>query len=125
MKVIRLALVLAALAASACASVNVKAEKLTRQAIQASEDNQCAKHPAPCLSDAQFKATNAQLYKVSLAGETYTKLARAGSAKPVDALAFAKAVTDALASVAILDPTGTVSRKLADLNGVLNAAGAK
>jgi hypothetical protein len=73
--------------------------------------------------DADFKAINKQLYTVSIAGEAYTKVARAGTAKPIDALTFAAAVQQAAAAVAILDHTGTVAAALAKLTGLLNQAG--
>lgn len=111
------------LSTSACASTNVRAEHLVRSAIEASEQHRCSVSPAPCLSDGQFKAVNLELYRVSVAGEAYTKLARAGAAQPVNALDFAAAVTYALEAIARIDPTGKVSGLLAELNGVLQKAG--
>jgi hypothetical protein len=106
----RLMLVLAlAVGVSACASVNVKMEKLTRDAISSSEQMRCGVHVAPCLSEVQFKAVNAELYKASVVGGEVTKLARAGTVKPADYARLVKTVEDALATLATqVFPPGTL-----------------
>lgn len=109
------ALVLAA-SALGCASTNVQLERLTRDAISASEQMRCGVHAAPCLSEAQFRAVNAELYKAAIVGGEVTKLARAGSVQPTDYARLVRVVEDALATLAAqVFPAGTIGDILGKL----------
>jgi hypothetical protein len=112
-------LLLIAFALSGCASVLKRTEQLTRDSIQASEDNRCTVHAAPCLSDAQFKHLNAQLANVAATGASVTLLAKANTAKPSDYGALVKAALDVLAALQSDFPQATFLSKWNSLIGSL------
>lgn len=124
--VIVLAFALAALF-SGCASTdrfNRLAADLTHQAIVASEQHRCVEHAAPCLTDAQFKAVNVELHKVSVAGAEFTRLRIAGTASVKDAQTFLATVAEEVAKLSRAYPDGAVGKVLAIL-GELQAKAAK
>jgi len=102
---------LAALLLSGCATVdslNVTAERFTRQAIEQSELNRCSVHPAPCLTDDQFKAVNVELNKTAVAGREFTKLRIAGKASMADAATFLHTLSSTTASLSMAFTTGAI-----------------
>lgn len=114
--VVNVACLVAAGVIIGCASVNVKMERLTRDAIAASEDMRCTLHPTPCLSDAQFKAVNIELYNVAVVGGELTKLSRAGSVAPNDYVRLVQAVEKAINALATQSfPAGTIGKILGTL----------
>lgn len=116
----RLILIALVVACSGCASVNVKMERLVRESIAASEQMQCGVQKAPpCLSDAQFRAVNAELYKAAVVGGEVTKLARAGAVTPTDYGRLVRTVEHALTTLAAeVFPAGTLDTVLAKLRAL-------
>ena len=100
---------------SGCAtlgSLDKSAEQMTHQAIVESE----VLHSANVLSDAQFKAVNVELNKVSVAGLTFTKLLESGQATPATARAFLALVIDETNIIKATYPNASiVNTVLADL----------
>mgnify|MGYP001593861504 CR=1 FL=1 len=79
--------IVAVLMMAGCAtlgSVSDKAERLTRAAVVATEQA----HATGTMTDTQFKGINVELHQVALGGLTFTKLLRAGQAKPADLVTF-------------------------------------
>ena len=109
MKRIILALVL--VASAACASFNVTAEKLTHQAIVDSE----TLHNSKVITDDQFRATNLQLNHVAVVGREFTKLTIAKQATAGDAVTFAAAIEQAIASLRAASFGGVIGTVLTDL----------
>lgn len=101
-------ILLVALLASGCASTLVQSEKLIRDSIAASEQNHCTVHAAPCLSDEQFKAINAGLYRASVAGSHVTSLEATHAAKPDDYKAFYTEIAATIAAVKATGQGGTI-----------------
>lgn len=103
---------------AACASAerfNRMAADVTHAAIVASEQNRCTVHPAPCLSDQQFKDVNLELYQVSVAGREFTKLQIAGTASTKDVHTFLATVATTTAALSRAFPDGSVGSVLAEL----------
>lgn len=109
---------------SACASLNVSAEKLVHAAIVQSEQL----HTSRALTDDQFKAVNLELNKVAVAGREWTKLVIAKSDQPADALTFLKVVQQVTANLQAAPYGGAVAHvleKLTQLESVLGQLAGK
>ena len=114
----RLALLVLALALSACASLdsfNRAAADVTHQAIVASEDARCSVRPVPCLSDDQFKAVNVKLLEVSTAGRVYTELRIAGKSSASDVSTFLATVARVTADLSTTFRDGRIGAVLQEL----------
>ena len=105
--------------ASGCASmgrINIAAEHATSAAIA-----QTVKlHDNRTLSDPQFRAANAVLYRVALAGLTFTRIQKSGAATPVDVATFLGVVTQAVHDLTIIAPP--LADPLRSLQGKLQGA---
>lgn len=115
---ILLAVVLGSLTLSGCASVdkfNKIAADVTHDAIVASENNRCAVHPAPCLSQQEFVDINTELYKVSVAGREFTKLRIAGKASAADVSTFLAVISQETGVLSKAFPDGRIGAVLVKL----------
>lgn len=117
-----LAVVLIALFSSACATVdgfNKTSAQLVSQAITASEVARCGQTlPAgQCLTPDQFKATNARLYQVSVAGQRFTQLRIDGKDNLSDLTTFLGVVARETGEISTAFPAGSsgLSKVLAKL----------
>jgi hypothetical protein len=111
-------LVVTVLSMTACATVdsfNKVAADVTHEAIVASEQHRCTVHAQPCLSDEQFRAVNAELHKVSVAGVEFTKLRIAGKASIADAQTFLAVVAEETGVLSKTFTNGSISAVLAKL----------
>lgn len=105
---------------TACASMNVQAEKVVHQSIVQSENL----HTSHVLTDEQFKAVNLELNRVAVAGREYTKLQIAHQATPNDALTLLSAVDQVihnLSAAPYVGSLGSVLDKLAKLGSQLRS----
>lgn len=105
-------------AAPGCASVsrlNQTAESLVRASIAQSEVHRCTVHPAPCLTDDQFKAVNLQLNRIAVDGREFTKLEIAGKATVQDASHLLATVAAETTTLSAAYPDGRVKTVLDQL----------
>lgn len=103
-----------AMLGSACATAGAfdkQSEALVHQAIKSSEDL----HAANVLDDAQFRSVNLELNRVAVAGREYTKLLKAGTAKPADAGTFVAALEKAVRNLQAAPYGATVAKVLSYL----------
>jgi hypothetical protein len=101
--------------ASACASTLVRSEQLVRDSIDASEKNRCAIHAMPCLSEDQFKAVNAGLYRAAVVGKHVTTLEAAHAAAPADYKALYDEIAKTITAVQATGQGGVIGDILAKL----------
>ncbi len=111
-KLTTLVLVTFALMATGCASTLVKAEKVVRTTIDATEQNRCTVHPAPCLTEQQFKDANAALYRVAVAGSHATAVEAVHAAKPEDYKAFYDALVEGVKALKATGVGGAIGSAL-------------